>query len=75
MGIHDFEILIDKSLQGECTPAEQRMVDEWYDSFDRMPGFTEQFSEIELGQIRERQLGKMRKSWSEGDSRIFLVIV
>lgn len=42
------ELLIDKYLEGTATAAEMKIVDAWYDSFDKAPGLSAAFSQKEI---------------------------
>lgn len=47
--------LLQKYLQGACTPAEEKMVDEWYDQLAITSGtFTEEQSRLKEAYLRER---------------------
>ena len=54
------ELLINKYLEGTATEAEIKVVDEWYDSFEKAPGFSDTFSQKEIETFFENAYGKLK---------------
>lgn len=57
MNRQSFALLLNKYLDGQCTAAEQKVVEQWYDLLDEMP--TAEWNAIEL---EEQLWQKIRKS-------------
>lgn len=42
MNNSDLLVLVEKYLAGQASEEERRLVDDWYDSFEKNPGLTDQ---------------------------------
>jgi hypothetical protein len=56
----ELHILIEKKLGGASSPEEDLLLDEWFDSSDGHPLFTDMYSKEELGEMVSLQLIKFR---------------
>lgn len=54
--------LIEKCLSGKATAQEQKLLDDWYETFENQKGLTEQLSEQEVKGTAERMLLEISSS-------------